>query len=114
MPMSLQLRAQRLGKRQSDRLPCPSNSPSEIGSTQQFSVSCGLDLVGADLIRQPADSLTDCVNICASTHHNDARCEAVTYEASAAHGSNNCYLKSSVPALVQQPFEVDSAVAIWP
>ncbi|KAF2821104.1 hypothetical protein CC86DRAFT_386646 [Ophiobolus disseminans] len=106
-----------LQKRDGDRSPCPSNSPPNIGSTQKFSVSCGLDRPYSDSDRVIASSLLDCVNLCARSDlvaTSGHRCEAVVYEASAAHGAKNCYLKSSAPPSLQQAFVIDSAVAIWP
>ncbi|KAF2726704.1 hypothetical protein EJ04DRAFT_173424, partial [Polyplosphaeria fusca] len=104
-----------LRKRDGDRSPCPSASPPNIGTIQQFFVSCNVDLPGSDSERLPASSLLECVNICANSHLIQGhRCEAVVYEASAAHGTDNCYLKNAVPSLFQQTFVVDSAVPVWP
>ena len=108
------LHAKQLNKRDGDRSPCPSSSPPDTGSTQQFTVSCNLDLVGDELENVPATSLLDCIDTCANYHSNNGRCEAVGYEASALHGETNCYLKKAVPTPVEQTFEIDIAVAIWP
>ncbi|KAF2648472.1 hypothetical protein K491DRAFT_737430 [Lophiostoma macrostomum CBS 122681] len=102
-----------LTKRDGDRSPCPVDSPPEIGSSQSFNVSCGLDYNGgfADMYQAASPSLTDCVDKCASHH---PQCVAVSYEASEAHGTNNCYLKNATPPLVLRSYVMDSAVAIWP
>jgi Multi-glycosylated core protein 24 (MGC-24), sialomucin/PAN domain len=102
-----------LMKRQASnsRSPCPAAAGTTAGIAQQFTLLCGFDLPGDDLVQQAATSLLQCMDICSSYH---PRCDAVAYEASEAHGSNNCYLKYAVGTPTTQSFEMDAATAIWP
>ncbi|RMZ87785.1 hypothetical protein DV736_g4989, partial [Chaetothyriales sp. CBS 134916] len=87
-------------------------SGTTAGTTQKFKLLCGSDLPSYGLAQRPATSLLQCIDICSSWH---PRCAAVSYEASAAHGPNNCYLKSAVASPAKtQLYEIDSATAIWP
>lgn len=93
------------------RSPCPASSGTAAGTTQQFNLLCGSDLPSDDLVQRPATSLLQCIDICSSWH---PRCYAVAYEASAAHGQDNCYLKYTLGSPTTQPYEMDAATAIWP
>lgn len=79
-----------------------------IGSQQAYQVTCGVDLVGGDLSRTTASSLLDCIAQCTAT----TSCLGITYEAEDEHGSQNCYLKSSISIPIPKDYAVDSAIRI--
>jgi PAN domain len=93
------------------RSPCPATAGTTAGSTQQFQLLCGSDLPLFDLARRPATSLLQCIDLCSLWH---PRCDAVAYEASGAHGSNNCFLKYGLGSATTQPYAMDAATAVWP
>ena len=102
-----------LQKRQTSnsRSPCPAPLGATAGTTQQFNLLCGSDLPSFDMAARPATSLLQCIDVCSSWH---PRCDAVAYEASAAHGQNNCLLKYALGSPTTLPYEMDAATAIWP
>jgi hypothetical protein len=78
----------------------------------EFQTFCGLDYPRDDVTQSFTSSLQDCLELCA----NQANCLGVSYEASMAHGYNNCYLKSSgnSAGLYKQQFVVDTAFRLGP
>ncbi len=94
------------------RDPCPGSNGGTVGAVEPFTLLCGVDLVGDDIGSVPADNITQCADACAVYQH--PRCAAVAFEASQAHGTSNCYLKSAVPTPTVQTFVMDAAVAAGP
>jgi PAN domain-containing protein len=78
----------------------------------EFQTYCGLDYPRDDMTQSFTSSLQGCLELCA----NQASCLGVSYEASMAHGYNNCYLKSSgnSAGLFKQQFVVDTAFRLGP
>ncbi|KAF8861583.1 hypothetical protein BDZ45DRAFT_248959 [Acephala macrosclerotiorum] len=71
-----------------------------------FSVSCGIDYPGDDMSQVASVSIANCLEACSNSH---PLCIAIAFEASLAHGTKNCYLKSSVGAAVTQTYSMDGA-----
>jgi PAN domain len=106
--MNSQFTRRSLRKRAS-RDPCPAGNNTIIGTTQKFQVTCGLDIPGNDMVRQPAQNMYDCVNLCTQYH---PRCVAVAYEADELYGTENCFLKSDVSPPMVRTYLMDYAVGI--
>lgn len=71
-----------------------------------FTVVCGVDFPGNDMSIIPAVDITQCLESCAGSH---PLCIGVAFEATRAHGPNNCYLKSRAGTAVTQTYSMDGA-----
>ncbi|KAL8297434.1 hypothetical protein RB597_006510 [Gaeumannomyces tritici] len=87
--------------------PCPGGNGTTIGTSQSFSLQCGLNLGGDVLNEMPMISFIGCVDACASTH---PRCDGVSFN------GRTCRVRAGANiAQSSRPSDgFDSALAIFP
>jgi len=96
----------RAAERRQQASPCPTRNNTQIGNTQQFTLSCGTDIGGNIINSMAAFDLLTCAEICSSFH---PRCDGVSFDGS------TCQLKARLsPQGVRVSRRIDSAVAIFP
>ncbi|TPX14139.1 uncharacterized protein E0L32_000533 [Thyridium curvatum] len=89
-----------------DNDPCPGANGTTIGTTQKFTLLCGLNVVG-DVINTPdVDTFEQCADLCASFH---PKCEAVSFS------RRKCEFKANVKeSKTHNSRFTDAAMAIFP
>ena len=73
-----------------------------------FTIQCGLDIYGGDIVGIIVYSLYDCINACSSMNSfNETECKAVTFSSIMANAVNvnhaNCWLKDNTNHTFSKP-----------
>ncbi|KLU82026.1 hypothetical protein MAPG_01105 [Magnaporthiopsis poae ATCC 64411] len=90
-----------------DTSPCPAANGTTIGTSQSFTLQCGLNIGGDVLSEMPMSSFTACVDSCASTH---PRCDGVSFDGKTCRQRAN----ANAAQTSRPSNNFDSALAIFP
>ncbi|KAI1428252.1 hypothetical protein F5Y12DRAFT_48304 [Xylaria sp. FL1777] len=102
------LPAFRLQERQASHAPCPDGNGTMIGSQEKFVVFCNSRFQGDEVLRQKADSLMACANLC--TSFQNPRCEGAQFK-----DNNDCVLIGNMqPKGTRKSRFFDSVAAVFP